>query len=64
MGYNKNKRKYNIEYTKTHLKRVPLEVSLQKYEEIKTHAQERSETVNGFIKRAINETMERDNSQS
>lgn len=31
--------------------------------EIKAHAEARGESVNGFIGRAINETMERDNSQ-
>lgn len=60
MGYKENKLKYNIEYKKTHEKRVPLDLTLQKYEEVKIHAQERSESVNGFIKRAINETIERD----
>ena len=60
MGYSENKKKYNIEYTKTHIKRVPLDLPLQKYEEVKTHSQETGESVNGFIKRAINETMERD----
>lgn len=63
MGYNEKKRKYNIEYTKTHIKRVPLELPLAKYEELKAHSQEHGESVNGFIKRAIDETMERDNSQ-
>ncbi len=30
-------------------------------EAVKTHAEARSESVNGFINRAIQETMERDN---
>ena len=62
MGYRENKKKYNVEYTKTHLKRVPLELQIDKFEEVKAHAQERSESVNGFIKRAIDETIERDKS--
>ncbi len=33
----------------------------ERYEAIQTHAQARKESVNGFINRAINETMERDN---
>ncbi len=33
-------------------------------EAIQTHAQARKESVNGFINRAINETMERDNNNS
>lgn len=54
------KKIYDIEYAKTHLKRVPLDLKLEKYDEIKAHAESQSETVNGFIKRAIDETMERD----
>ena len=54
------KKQYDIEYAKTHLKRVPLDLRLDKYDEIKAHAESKAETVNGFIKRAIDETMERD----
>ena len=54
------KKQYDIEYAKTHLKRVPLDLRLDKYDEIKAHAESKAETVNGFIKRAIAETMERD----
>lgn len=49
-----------IEYAKKNLKRVPLDVQKEKYDEIKAHAETRGETVNGFIKRAIDETIERD----
>lgn len=55
------KKQYDIQYAKENLKRIPLDVSKTAYEEIKTHAEARSESVNGFIKRAISETMERDN---
>lgn len=47
-------------YNTAHLKRVPLDIQKSVYEEIKAHAEARSESVNGFIKRAISETMERD----
>ena len=59
-----DRKDYLINYHKEKLKRVPLDLPLQKYEGVKQHAQSRSETVNGFIKRAINETIERDNAQS
>ena len=62
MGYKENKIKYIAEYKRKNLKRVPLELPLEMYSRVKEHSQEHSETVNGFIKRAINETMERDNS--
>ena len=61
MGNSENKTKYNISYAKEKLKRIPLDVQKSKYESIKAHAESRGESVNGFIKRAIDEVMERDN---
>ena len=55
------KKQYDIQYAKENLKRIPLDVPKATYEEIKAHAEAHSESVNGFIKRAINDTMERDN---
>lgn len=54
------KAKYDIEYAKRSLKRIPLDVQKDRYEQIKEHAESKGETVNGFIKRAISETMVRD----
>ena len=51
---------YQIEYKRSHYKHVPLEIPKDKYEVIKNHAAARSESVNGFIKRAIDETMQND----
>lgn len=56
-----DKKKYDMEYAKEKLKRIPLTVSKEKFDEIKTHSAARSETVNGFIKRAIDETILNDN---
>ena len=55
------KKQYDIQYAKENLKRIPLDVPKATYEQIKAHAEAHSESVNGFIKRAINDTMERDN---
>lgn len=44
--------------------RVNLTVSKGSKDVIKAHAQARGESVNGFINRAIAETMERDKRQS
>jgi hypothetical protein len=57
------KRQYDMKYAKSHLKRIPLDVPKASYDEIKAHAAGQGETVNGFIKRAITETMERDQAQ-
>lgn len=56
----KTRSEINVEYAKRNLKRIPLDVQKEHYEIIKAHAEAQSETVNGFIKRAINETMQRD----
>ena len=55
-----DRNEYLKEYHKNKLKRVPLDLTLEKYDELKTHTTERGETVNGFIKRAIDETIQRD----
>ena len=56
-----DKKEYHNTYAKEKLKRIPLDVTKEKYEEIKDHASKHSESINGFIKRAIDETMEKDN---
>ena len=56
-----DRKEYLYNYHKTKLKRIPLDIQLEKYEKIKEHSQKSGESVNGFIKRAIDETMERDN---
>ena len=43
------KAKYDIEYAKNKLKRIPLDV------------QKAGESVNGYIKKAVDQRMERDN---
>ena len=60
MDYPENKVKYNLEYTKKNLKRIPLDVQKEKYEEIKAAADRVGETVNGYIKKAIDERMQRE----
>lgn len=54
------KTKYNMEYAKNKLKRIPLDVQKEKYEEIKAAADAAGESVNGYIKAAIDQRMERD----
>lgn len=67
MSYNERKKTYDMEYAKTKLKRIPLDVSKSKYDEIKTSAEKANESVNGFIKKAIdmriNSVNSIDNSQ-
>lgn len=55
-----NPKGYDAEYTKKNLKRIPLNVHKDKYEEIKAAAEASGESVNGYIKKAIDERMERE----
>ena len=56
-----DKTEYMRNYRKNKLRRIPFEVPIEKYEQIKSHTETTGETVNGFIKRAIDETIENDN---
>ena len=55
-----NKTKYDLEYAKKKLKRLPLDVQKEKYDEIKAAATAAGESVNGYIKKAIDDRMERE----
>lgn len=52
-----NKKKYTKEYAKNNYKRVPLDLPISKYEEIKKCSEKLGETVNGFIKKAIDDRL-------
>ena len=60
MPTKEDKAKYDMQYAKTKLKRIPLDVQKEKYEEIKSAAERSGESVNGYIKKAIDERMGRD----
>lgn len=57
MSYSKSKTEYNIQYAKKNIKRIPLDVQKEKYEEIKSAALAIGETVNGYIKKAIDDRL-------
>lgn len=63
MSNSENKTAYNINYAKEKLKRIPLDVQKEKYEEIKTAADAAGEKVNEYIKNAIKQRMERDSAK-
>lgn len=60
MTYSKSKTEYNMKYAKEKLKRIPLDVQKEKYEQIKAAADAAGEKVNSYIKKAIDERMKRD----
>lgn len=53
-------RKKSVDREKVLTKRVPLDISPEQYRTLICHAYERSESVNGFIRRAISETIVHD----
>lgn len=60
MPNKESKTKYDMNYAKTKLKRIPLDVQKEKYEQIKAAADLTGESVNGYIKKAIDERMDRE----
>ena len=62
MADNESKKKYDIQYAKNKLKRIPLDVQKEKYDEIKAAAVIAGEGVNRYIKNAISQRMEREQS--
>lgn len=48
-----NRNEYMYSYARKKLKRIPLDVQKEKYEEIQTAATAAGESVNGYIKKAI-----------
>lgn len=53
----RNKVEYTLNYNKAHYKRVPLDLPLDQYNQLKQVASSKGETVNGFIKKAINNRL-------
>lgn len=47
-------------YNAAHIKRVPLDMRIEDYNRLKTAADACGESVNGYIKKAVDERMERE----
>lgn len=60
MAVSESQTKANLKYAKKHLKRVPLDMQLSDYERLKDTATRAGQTVNGYIKQAIAEKIERE----
>ena len=61
MATTKAQQKAVHKYVKQNYDRLELTVPKGRKAEIKVHAEARGESVNGFVNRAIDEAMERDN---
>ena len=55
-----SQKKANTKYREKSIKRIPLDVQKEKYDEIKAAATAAGESVNGYIKKAIDDRMERE----
>ena len=63
MALSEERKEYLYDYKKSKLKRIPLDVQKEKYEEIAAAASKTGESVNGYIKKAIDQRMKRDTTQ-
>ena len=59
--YTEARKEGNRKWDAANLDRISIAVPKGKKDVIKAHAETQGESVNGFINRAIEETMERDN---
>lgn len=55
-----NRTEYMLKYQREKLKRVPLDLTKEKYQQVKAAAERSGSSVNGYIKAAIDEKMSRD----
>ncbi|WP_411336109.1 hypothetical protein [Ruminococcus gauvreauii] len=61
MGYSEKQGKYSMEYAKKNLKRIPLDVKREYYDEVIVKAAEKTGmSVRAFILSAIEEKIERE----
>ena len=61
MPVTKAQQKATLKYQESH-DRLEISVPKGKKDDLKAHAAEKGESLNGFVNRAINETLERDKS--
>ena len=60
MTLTENQKQSRYKYAKKALKRIPLDVQKEKYDQIKAAADRAGETVNGYIKKAIEERLQKE----
>lgn len=60
MSLSEKQKQTRYKYARENLKRIPLDVQKEKYEEIASAASAAGESVNGYIKKAIDKRLESD----
>lgn len=63
MAYSKGSYESSKKYKEKNIKRVPLDMQIELFEALKQAAEVQGETVNGFIKIAIKERMDKVNAR-
>lgn len=58
--YTESQKKASLKYAKEKLKRVPLDLKKDEYEQLSASAKSADMSINGFIKAAINEKISQD----
>lgn len=61
--YTESQKKASLKYAKEKLKRVPLDLKKEEYEQLSMAAKSVNMSINGFIKAAIKEKISRDKGQ-
>ena len=61
MAYSEKTYQSSVKYKANNIKRVPLDMQIADYEEVKAAAEKAGEKVNQYIKNAIKQRMEREN---
>ena len=64
MPVSESRKRANEKYNAANYEQIQIRVSRGQKESIKAHAAEHGESLNGFINRAITETMERDEAET
>lgn len=59
MASTESQKKASIKYAKNNLKRIPLDVKLEEYDNIKAFAESKNMSVRAFILQAIKHEIER-----
>lgn len=63
MAYSESSYRASKEYKSKNIKRVPLDMQISEYEQLRSAAEARNEKVNEYIKKAIRQRMEREDDQ-
>lgn len=56
-GYTEAQKRATAKYKKNEYKRIPLDVKISEYENIKRYCDEHGEKINGFIRRVVREAI-------